>query len=214
MKTAIFDLDGTLANTLEDLADATNYGLVKLGCPVHSYDEYRYFVGNGVKKLCFRALPSDKKEYEGKLLEYFNDYYSKHFLDKTVLYPGIKWLLEGLGSNGVNIAVATNKPQIFAKSIAAALLPDVKFIKVLGGIETRAKKPDPAIIEEILSEIDGTKNEVFMIGDSAVDIYTAKNAGIKSIGCLWGFRRRSELEEAGADHIVQTAEEIKNIVFA
>ena len=209
---AIFDLDGTLADTLEDLADATNHGLKALGYPEHDYDSYRKFVGNGVQKLCYRALPDDRKDDMEKLLEIFNEYYGKHFLDKTRLYDGMKKCLEVLTENGVILAVATNKPQDFAVQIVKKLLPEYKFVKVLGGCAERRKKPDTEIIEEIVSEYP-SEEDIYMIGDSNVDIQTAKNAGISSIGCVWGFRGREELTGAGADFIAETPEDIVKYII-
>lgn len=209
---AIFDLDGTLADTLYDLADATNYALEKLGYPVHPYESYKQFVGNGVQKLCYRALPDDKKDDTEKLLEIFSDYYGKHFLDKTALYSGMKKTLETLRENNVILAVATNKPQDFARKIVNKLLPEFNFIKVLGGCSERPKKPDVAIINEIISGLPEQEN-IFMIGDSNVDIQTAKNAGIHSIGCAWGFRGVEELKNAGADFIAYSPEDIAGFIL-
>lgn len=212
MITAIFDLDGTLADTLFDLADATNYGLKKLGYPVHPYESYKKFVGNGVQKLCYRVLPDDKKDDAEKILEFFNEYYGKHFLDKTSLYDGMRETLARLADKDVILAVATNKPQNFARQIVEKLLPEFDFVKVLGGCAERPKKPDTAIINEIISELP-EDNRVFMIGDSNVDIQTAKNAGITSIGCEWGFRGREELVNAGADFIAEKAEDIADFIL-
>lgn len=212
MTIAIFDLDGTLADTLYDLADAVNFGLRKLGYPEHPYESYKLFVGNGVQKLCYRVLPDDRKDDADKLLSIFNSYYGVHFLDKTKLYPGMKETLHTLSDNGVKLAVATNKSQKFALQIIEALLPEFEFIKILGGCSEREKKPDPAIIHEILEEVPiGTK--AFMIGDSNVDIQTAHNAGISSIGCIWGFRSREELLNAGADHIAESASDIAEFIL-
>lgn len=209
---AIFDLDGTLADTLCDLADATNYALEKSGYPVHPYESYRQFVGNGVQKLCYRALPDGKKDDTEKLLEIFSDYYGKHFLDKTKLYDGMKKTLDTLKENNVILAVATNKPQNFARQIVKKLLPEFDFVKVLGGCAERPKKPDVAIISEIISGLP-KDDSIFMIGDSNVDIQTAKNAGIRSIGCAWGFRGVEELKNAGADFIAHTPEDIVRFIL-
>lgn len=208
----IFDLDGTLADTICDLADATNYGLEKLGYPVHPYSSYKYFVGNGVQKLCYRALPDDRKDNTYRLLEIFSQYYGEHFLDKTELYSGIRETLSLLKENNVILAVATNKPQTFARQIINKLLPEFDFVKVLGGCAERPKKPDTAIITEILSGLPADKN-IFMIGDSNVDVQTAKNAGIYSIGCAWGFRGREELVNAGADFIAEKPEDIADFIL-
>ena len=212
MITAIFDLDGTIADTIGDLADAVNYGLRKLDCPEHNINSYKQFVGNGAMKLCIRALPEDKKDMAEELLHLFHQYYDIHYLDKTKLYDGIKDALEALADKDVTLAVATNKPQEAARKIVAKLLPDVDFIKVLGGCDERPKKPDSAIINEILSGLP-EDNTVYMIGDSNVDIQTAKNCGLISIGCVWGFRGRAELEAEGADFIAETAEDITKIIL-
>lgn len=209
---AIFDLDGTLADTLYDLADAVNYGLEKMGYPVHPYESYKKFVGNGVQKLCYRALPDDKKDDTEKLLEIFSEYYGTHFLDKTKLYDGMKNCLDILKENNVILAVATNKPQNFARKIINKLLPEFDFVKVLGGCAERPKKPDTAIINEIISDFPEEEN-IFMIGDSNVDIQTAKNAGIRSIGCVWGFRGVEELTGAGADFIADIPEDIVKFII-
>lgn len=212
MITAIFDLDGTIADTIEDLADAVNYGLRQLGCPEHNVESYKQFVGNGAMKLCFRALPDDKKDMAEALHSLFREYYNVHYLDKTKIYEGIKETLDTLANNDVALAVATNKPQDVARKIVEKFLPDVPFIKVLGGCDERPKKPKPPIIDEILSGLPEC-DSVYMIGDSNVDIQTAKNCGLTSIGCLWGFRGRAELESAGADYIAETAADIVKIIL-
>ncbi len=213
MITAIFDLDGTIANTIYDLGDAVNYGLEKLGFPVHDYEAYKQMVGNGVKKLCWRALPEDKKDKAEELHSLFKEYYSEHYLDKTVLYDGIKETVEKLRDSGVVLAVATNKPEDVAREIVSALLPDIEFVKVLGGVDYRPSKPDSAILIEIFAALPDVENRVYMIGDSNVDVQTAKNAGIESIGCAWGFRGRAELEAEGADFIAEKASDIADIIL-
>lgn len=212
MITAIFDLDGTIADTIQDLANAVNFGLHELGYPEHDLENYKKFVGNGAKKLCYRALPDDRKSDAKKLHKLFREYYNEHFLDNTKLYPDIKNTLEKLSENNVTLAVATNKPQDFAREIISSLLPDIDFIKVLGGCDERPKKPDTAIISEILTGLPDD-NTVYMIGDSNVDIQTAKNSGLVSIGCIWGFRSREELEAEGADYIIESADEITEIIL-
>lgn len=213
MKTAIFDLDGTLADTLTDLADAVNYGLKRLGYPEHPYESYNYFVGNGVQRLCFNALPEDKKDETEKLLELFREYYNEHFLDKTALYSGIREALAKLRDNGVQLAVATNKPQEYATAIVCGLLTEFDFVRILGSNEKRPRKPDTAILVEILAALPDEENKVYMIGDSDVDILTGNNAGIDTIGCVWGFRGREELEAAGAGFIAETPEDITRIIL-
>lgn len=213
MKTAIFDLDGTLADTLTDLADAVNYGLKRLGYPIHPYESYNYFVGNGVQRLCQSALPEDKKEDAEKLLELFGEYYNEHFLDKTALYGGIREALTRLSGSGVQLAVATNKPQEYATAIVCGLLTEFDFVRILGSNDKRPRKPDTAILVEILAALPDAENKVYMIGDSDVDVITGNNAGIDTIGCVWGFRGREELEAAGADFIAETPDDITRIIL-
>lgn len=213
MITAIFDLDGTLADSIADLGNAVNHGLKALGFPLHTEEEYKKFVGNGAMKLCERALPEDSKEYASELHALFREYYKIHLLDNTKVYDGIKETLKTLSNNGVRLAVATNKPEEAAKKIIAKILPDIRFVKILGGVDYRPKKPDAAIIRDILSVLPDNDNTVWMIGDSNVDVQTGKNADVHVIGCLWGFRSREELIAAGADFIAETPEEIADIIL-
>lgn len=209
---AIFDLDGTLCDTLADLADAVNFGLEKLGYPTHNYEKYKIFVGNGVNKLCTRALPEDKKDETNTLLELFTSYYEENYLLKTSAYNGITDVLEKLSQSGFILAVATNKPQYFAEKIISKLFAEINFHKILGGCAEREKKPSPQIIRDILCDFDDEIN-AFMIGDSNVDIMTAKNAEIKSIGCTWGFRDENELIEANADFIAHKPSDILDFIL-
>ena len=209
---AVFDLDGTIADTIEDLGDAVNFGLRKLGYPEHDYEQYKIMVGNGAPKLCYRALPDEHKDEADRLHELFREYYTVHYLDKTCLYDGMYSAIKALSDNGVKLAVATNKPQDVARRLVAKLLPYIEFEAVLGGCSERAKKPDRAIIDEILSPISGV-TEMFMIGDSNVDIQTAQNAGMHSIGCAWGFRGSEELVLAGADYIADTPDDICRFIL-
>lgn len=211
--TVIFDMDGTIANTLEDLADAVNYGLKQLGFPEHPVEAYKLMVGNGAQKLCFRALPEDKKELADTLYAAFKSYYDQHYLDKTSVYKGIDKVIRNLIDDDFTVAVATNKPQDTARRVFANLLPGLAGeVKVLGGCDERAKKPDPAIIYEILGGAPDKECSIFMVGDSNVDIQTAKSSGIISIGCLWGFRSRQELENEGADFIAEMPEDVEDII--
>ena len=209
MKLAIFDLDGTLVDSLGDLADACNNGLKKMGYPVHELEKYRYFVGDGVLKLVERILPEDKRSEENisALKAEFDGYYNVHFADKTHPYDGIVPLLHELSAKGVKLAVASNKPDEFTKSVVKVFF-EGKFDMVLGKCPDTEKKPAPDILLKIMDALDVSADETVMIGDTNVDIRTAKNAGVSSIGCLWGFRTMEELEQAGADHIVSSPNEI------
>ena len=213
MITAIFDLDGTIADTICDLGDAVNHGLEQLRCPIFDYEAYKKMVGNGAKKLCERALPDDKKDKAAELYKLFKDYYSEHYLDKTKLYDGMKETMEKLRDAGVVMAVATNKPEDVAREIVEELLPDMDFVKVLGGVDYRPIKPDIAILVEIFAALPDEENRAFMIGDSNVDVQTAKNAGIECIGCAWGFRGRTELVAEVADYIAEKPSDIAKIIL-
>ena len=212
MITAIFDLDGTLADTLEDLADAVNYGLSVLGCPPRPLESFKKMVGDGAPVLCRRALPDDKKELADELYKGFSSQYESSFLEKTHLYDGISETVAALRDAGVKLAVATNKPQDAARKIISGLLPDAGFYAVLGGCSERPKKPDPTIIRELLEGLPDD-NTVYMIGDSNVDVRTAKSAGIISIGCAWGFRGSAELIAENADYIAEKPQDIAEIIL-
>ena len=209
----VFDLDGTIADTICDLGDAVNYGLEQLGCPTHDYEAYKKMVGNGAKKLCERALPDDKKDRAAELHSLFSEYYGVHYLDKTRLYDGIHETLRLLQKYEVVLAVATNKPEKVAKEMIGKLLPDIDFIRILGGTDERPKKPDIAVIYEIYEALPDVEFDVYMIGDSNVDIQTAKNADIGSIGCTWGFRGRAELEAEGAVFIAEKPSDIPAFIL-
>ena len=195
---AIFDLDGTLINSVEDLANAVNHGLQELHFPVHPVEAYYHFVGNGVPKLCERALPPDVKDQADALLKRFNPYYTMHCLDCTKPYPGIFSALERLRDAGIQLAVATNKTQDFAEKIVSHIFGEKQFDCIQGGNARRPKKPSPEILLEIMQQCGTAPEHTVMIGDSDVDILTARNAGIDAVGCIWGFRGEEELREAGA----------------
>lgn len=210
---AIFDLDGTLINSIEDLADAVNYSLQIMHYPTHPVSSYYYFVGDGVKKLCERALPEGAPpEQADHLLAMFQAYYEEHCMDHTRPYEGISDVLHELKSVGILLAVASNKPQEFTEKIVTHFFGDQCFSKILGGNDIRPKKPSPEILIEILNYFAVPRQDVVMIGDSNVDIQTAQNAGISSIGCTWGFRSREELEVAGAVYLVETPKNLVSII--
>lgn len=209
VKLFIFDLDGTLVNSLEDLADATNYALKKHGYATHELSKYRYFVGDGVLKLIERAILEDgnKSDKVMQLIEEFNFYYEKHFSDKTRPYDGITELIKELKEKGIKVAVASNKPDDFTKKIVKTFFGD-NFDIVRGQIEGVPKKPDSSIAINIMHELNVSKEETVFVGDTNIDIRTARNAGTKSVGCLWGFRDYKELAEAGADNIAEKPADI------
>ncbi|MCC8170528.1 MAG: HAD family hydrolase [Parabacteroides sp.] len=210
-KLAIFDLDGTLLNTIADLAYSTNHALRCNGFAEHPLADYPFFVGNGINKLFERALPEGERTEANllKIRQAFLPYYDTHNTDYTVPYPGIPELLAHLQANGVRLAVASNKYQQATEKLISSYFPGIRFTAVLGQREGVAVKPDPAIVYTILETAGVSKEETLYIGDSGVDMQTAANSGITSIGVTWGFRPRRELEENGADYIVDTAEEIR-----
>lgn len=209
-KLVIFDLDGTLLNTIADLAYSTNHALRSNGFPEHPLADYPFFVGNGINKLFERALPEGEKTEAnvGKIRQAFLPYYDTHNTDYTVPYPGIPELLAQLQAGGCRLAVASNKYQRATEKLIACYFPSIRFAAVLGQREGIPVKPDPAILQTILETAGVAKEEVLYVGDSGVDMQTATNSGVTSVGVTWGFRPRRELEENGADYIVDTAEEI------
>lgn len=206
----IFDLDGTLLNTIADLAQSTNHALSILGYPVHDESAYHFMVGNGINKLFERALPEGKKSEENilRVRKEFVPYYDAHNADKSRPYPGIPELLAQLQAQGVQMAVASNKYQAATQKLVAHYFPNINFVAVFGQREGVNVKPDPTIVEDILHLAKVDKKEVLYVGDSGVDMQTAINAGITSCGVTWGFRPRTELEEFHPDHIAERAEEI------
>ncbi len=207
-KLVIFDLDGTLLNTIADLGDACNYALRTMGYSEHALATYNYMVGNGVRKLIERAEPDADAATLDRLLELFREYYDEHSTDHTIPYPGIPELLTTLHENGVAIAVASNKYQAAVDKIVSHFFPDIPFAATMGQIEERPVKPDPSIVFAILNKYPTPKADVLYVGDSAVDIETARRACVDSVGVTWGFRPVSELRGAYADNIVSSPAEI------
>lgn len=210
-KLVIFDLDGTLLNTIADLANSTNHALEKLGYPAHEPEQYNFMVGNGINKLFERALPDGEKTEANvlRVREEFIPYYDLHNADESRPYPGIPELLETLQAQGMQLAVASNKYQTATEKLVAHYFPQIRFIAVFGQREGVKVKPDATIVEDILC-ISGTpKEEVLYVGDSGVDMQTALNAGVTACGVTWGFRPRTELEGFHPQYIVDKAEEIK-----
>lgn len=207
-KLVIFDLDGTLLNTIADLGNACNYALRLGGHAEHPLNAYNYMVGNGVRRLMERAAPDAPPEMINSLLHDFRTYYDEHCTDCTIPYPGIPELLETLRAKGVRIAVASNKYQVAVDKIINHFFPDIEFAAVRGERPECPKKPDPSTIFAILNDSPTQKADVMMVGDSAVDIETARRACIESVGVTWGFRPVSELRTAYADHIVSDTADI------
>ena len=206
----IFDLDGTLLNTIADLAQSTNHALHVLGYPTHEESAYNFMVGNGINKLFERALPEGEKSEENvlRVRTEFIPYYDVHNADKSRPYPGISGLLEQLQAKGLHIAVASNKYQAATEKLIAHYFPGIRFIAVFGQREGVNVKPDPTIVEDILAITKVEKESVLYVGDSGVDMQTALNAGVTSCGVTWGFRPRTELESFHPNYIVDKAGDI------
>ena len=213
-KLAIFDLDGTLLDTIGDLAEACNYMLGLRGLGSHTRDEYAKMVGNGILNLVKRALPEDRRtdEYVAAARADFLDFYTANIDRYTHPYNGIREVLHSLQAEGWSLAVASNKFDEGTKKLVRTIFPEVVFKTIYGNKEGFPLKPDAALLRIIMDECYATAETTVMIGDSGVDIQTAKNAGVRSIGCTWGFRPRTELEEFGADYIVDTPADILQIL--
>ncbi len=213
-KLVIFDLDGTLLDTVTDLAYSTNYALEQCGFPTHPVSNYKLFVGNGINKLFERALPAEARTEENvlKVRSHFIPYYNDHTMDATAPYPGIPLLLKTLQDKGIRLAVASNKYQAATEMLVNHYFAEFTFTEVLGQRDGIAIKPDPIIVYDILKKAGVTQKDVVYVGDSGVDMQTAKNAAITSIGVTWGFRPQTELEENGASFIAGSAEEVSDLI--
>ena len=213
-KLIIFDLDGTLLNTIADLAHSTNHALQVLGYPTHEVTSYNFMVGNGINKLFERALPEGEKTEENvlRVRKEFLLHYDRHNSDESRPYPGIPELLEALQNKGHKLAVASNKYQAATEKLIAHYFPGIRFVAVFGQREGVKVKPDPTVVYDILQIADVPKEEVLYIGDSGVDMQTAINSGVTSCGVTWGFRPRTELESFCPDFIVDKAEAVLSIV--
>jgi len=213
IRLVVFDLDGTLLNTRDDLGTATNYALSQLGFPTVELPKYNFLVGRGIMNLFKGALPEGHKTEENaiKMKEIFLNYYGEHNCDLTRPYEGIPELLERLTSKGVKIAIASNKYQKGTEDLAAHFFPTTDFLRILGQRDGFPIKPDPEIVGEVLRSADGiTKEETVYIGDSNVDMQTGINAGVRTIGVLWGFRTKEELEAYNPWHLSPEPEELSN----
>lgn len=213
-KLVIFDLDGTLLNTIADLGNACNYALKKKGFSDHPLSSYNYMVGNGIRKLMERAAPDASEGMIDSLLCDFREYYNEHCADLTQPYPGIRELLASLRADGIDVAVASNKYQEAAERVVRHFFPEIDFAAIRGEQPGCPRKPDPSILFAILEAHPTRKSDVLMAGDSAVDIETARRACVDSCGVTWGFRPVSELRKACADNIVSSPEELLGLVTA
>lgn len=211
IKGCIFDLDGTLVDSLKDLAVSTNHALEVCGVSPHPVEKYKQFVGNGMIKQIQRALGKDHLDLFDQCSQEFLKYYKNHCFDYTRPYPGIHELVECLYKNGYKLACVTNKPHEVAEVIVKQLFPD-RFITVYGGSKDYPKKPDITSLNLALNDLQLSADECVFIGDSNVDIQTGLNASMRTIGCAWGFRGEEELKAAGAEKIAYCAKDIKEFI--
>ncbi len=206
----IFDLDGTLLDTLDDLADSANEALSAGGFPSHPVDAYRTFVGDGMAVLIERILPAEARlsgEVD-RVLQTYRAAYDRRWKAKTILYPGIDDLLTGLAGKGIPLAVLSNKPQAYTEICMAHFLGHHPFQIIFGQRDHVTRKPDPAGAWEIAQQLGLAPQEVLFVGDTATDMDTATAAGMVPVGVLWGFREEAELRAHGARHIVREPGEI------
>lgn len=213
--TVIFDLDGTLADTLEDLADAVNFALKNNGLKTYPVEDYRHFVGNGAQRLIKAVLGgrADDTVLSEKVQKDFANYYGSHSMDKTKSYPKIENMLVNLQNKGVGLAVLSNKPHAFVAEILQKLFPRVSFSAAWGKKEEFKIKPNPQALLALMQSIQANAKETLYVGDSDVDAKTAQNGNVDFIGVEWGFRGREELLSAGAKTTVVTAEELEKLVL-
>ena len=209
---AVFDLDGTLVDTSDDLGLATAFVLETYGVnPNWTKDDYRTFVGNGAKKLLDRAFEHKLSDDElNKALEVFKGKYNEILLDNAYVYDGIKEALDSLKEQGIKLAVVTNKPHQSAVKMVETLFGKNYFDVIIGAEESVPKKPDPYTTNLVLEKLDCSPKEAIFFGDSDIDIYTAKNAGMPAVGCSWGFRSLDCLSSANPSAIIDSAKDIKN----
>ena len=214
-QTVIFDLDGTLLDTIQDLADAGNWVCRRNGWPEHSVEEFKQMVGGGIPNLVKRFSPEGSRSslLLACTIAKFTEYYGAHNMDKTRPYDGIPELLARLGERGVTMAVYSNKADGFSREIVEHYFPGV-FQLVRGHIKGTPVKPDPAGIHAVLRELAADPAQTLFVGDSNVDVYTGHNGGLTVCGVTWGFRGRQELESAGADRLADTPAELGDYILA
>ena len=217
-KAAVFDLDGTLVNSLDDLADSANATLRAHSFPMHEVEAYRYFVGDGTRKLMERILPQEyaaDTTFVAQFMSKYKDRYARNLLQKTKPYDGIMEMLEELRRRGIPMAVCTNKHQSAAEMIVKTLFPHGIFQEIIGDQEGLPRKPDPQKVLRIMRNFGVTGEQTAYFGDTDVDMDTARNAGTFAVGVLWGFRPKEELIAHGADLLLSHPMELfEKVTFA
>lgn len=213
-KLVVFDLDGTLVDSIFDLGNAVNFALEKFNLPLHPMSDYYTFVGNGMEDLVRRSMGEEggNDELYLKVRKAFDEHYNAHSNDNTVPYKGISELLKALREKNIKTAVLTNKAHIYVNDILKKAFPNHSFDLYFGQKEGVARKPNPQSFQLLLEELSVEKEDCLYIGDSEVDVKTAKNAGVDLVAVNWGYRNEETIRNAGAEVIVSTPEEILNYV--
>lgn len=205
-KAVIFDLDGTLTNTLKSLWKSTNMALATAGLPPHEIDSYKYFAGNGAKELIRKSLIADgdtELVHFDSVMEAYNRIFEEYCMYEVKPYDGIRELLKALKEKGLHLAVNSNKPQPRTVDVVEEIFGKDTFDLLVGQCEERRRKPAPDGVNYILEQLDLDKADVLYIGDTCTDMQTGKSAGVFTVGALWGFRDRQELVENHADAIIE-----------
>jgi len=211
---ALFDLDGTLLNTLADLTDSMNVALCSLGCPPRTADECRFFVGDGTRNYALRSLPEDRRDDAtvGRCVELMRAHYQDHWADKTRPYEGIPEMLAELAAAGLRLAVLSNKPDDFTTATVRHFFDDGTFEIVRGALPAVPLKPHPAGAKAIASQLDISPEQFLYLGDTNTDMQTARAAGMFAVGALWGFRPAEELAAHGAQKLIEHPREILKLL--
>jgi phosphoglycolate phosphatase len=208
LRAALFDLDGTLLDSLHDIGAAMNHALAAHALPVHPLANYRRFVGDGVRVTVARSIPVGREDLHEAVLATYHAFYAEHMLDHTRPFPGVPAVLARLEAKGVKLAVLSNKPDAATRQLVESLLPDVRFDAVYGERAGVPRKPDPTSALGVAAELGVAPGDCAFIGDTAVDMDTARAAGMYAVGVTWGFRDMEELQSHGARALARTSDEL------
>ena len=212
VKAVIFDLDGTLIDTLADLAASTNHALRQHSLPTHPTETFNTFIGDGTWQLISRTVPDDRQELIPDVLAAMQDHYAEHYADQTRPYQGVAEMLEDLRTQGLRLAILTNKPTQYAVPLAEKFFPPDTFQVVMGHNDKYPLKPDPTSALAIAAEMGAAPGETAFLGDTSIDMYTARAAKMFAVGALWGFRDRAELVDTGALALLDTPKQFPQLL--